>query len=86
MPTAKHFLALWVDCDYGRRTIINEFADAGNHGRPAANKGKRKDHLRGDAPVQPQEDWPFRVVIEVARTDLIDVSTAHIPECAFLTK
>lgn len=50
---------------------MHPLADAGYHRRPPADKQQGKQHLRRDAPVKPQKDGPFRMVIQVARSNLL---------------
>lgn len=44
--------------------------DAGNAGRPSADKKKGEQHLRQDTAVHLEEHWPFRVLLEITRTPL----------------
>lgn len=63
---------LWLP---GPPTIVHKNRDAGNHRRPAGHERDRDDHLGQDAAVQPEEDGPFGVLVEVARADLCTCTT-----------
>ena len=53
---------------------LDELGDAGEHGRPSANRDERQNQLRQDAAVHLQEDGPFRVLRNVSRSSLGGVS------------
>lgn len=51
-------------------TVKDKFGDAGNCGGPRRYKEQRQYHLWGDAAMKAQEYRPFRMMVEVARSDL----------------
>lgn len=54
-----------------RRTVgVGEIGHTCHSRGPCANSEQRHHHLRKDAPVHLKEQWPFRVLLGVTRSDL----------------
>lgn len=55
-------------------TVVDKLRYKRNHGCPASYKEQRQHHFWCNTAVDAEEDRPFRMVIEVARANLISVS------------
>jgi hypothetical protein len=57
-----------------KHTVVYKLGYQGNHACPAGYEEQRQHHFWCHTAVKAEKDGPFRVVIEVARSSLMQVS------------